>query len=136
MGRRILCRRSERDARCTEGRRNAQLGFPISGYLELHIKQGPALEREGIPIGIVHGIQGTRWLEVVLRGQAAHADTTALAFRRDPMVAATVALDRLYESTIPEDEHARFTVGRFGLEPGSINAIPETVTGADRGLPL
>lgn len=104
------------------------LGFPIAGYLELHIEQGPSLEREGIPIGIVEGIQGTRWLEVEITGQAAHAGTTALAFRRDAMAAAVRALDRLYAAIMPHDARARFTVGKLSLEPGAVNAIPEKTT--------
>jgi N-carbamoyl-L-amino-acid hydrolase len=101
------------------------LGFPISAYVELHIEQGPSLEAEGIPIGIVTGIQGTRWLEVVVSGQTAHAGTTALPYRRDPMRAATHALNDLYDTIMPGDEAARFTVGRISVAPGSINAIPE-----------
>lgn len=104
------------------------LGIPISGYLELHIEQGPSLERENTPIGIVHGIQGIRWLEVTIKGQAAHAGTTALEFRRDPMAAAVAALEPLYKSAMPNDERTRFTVGRFAVEPGSVNAIPGSVT--------
>lgn len=104
------------------------LGFPISGYLELHIEQGPSLERENIPIGVVHGIQGTRWLEITITGQAAHAGTTALAFRRDPMAAAIAALEPVYRTVMPGDERARLTVGRFSVEPGSVNAIPGRVT--------
>lgn len=100
------------------------LGVPISGYIE----QGPPLERENIPIGIVHGIQGTRWLEVTITGQAAHAGTTALEFRRDPMAAAVAALEPAYKGTMPNDPRARFTVGRFAVEPGSVNAIPGSVT--------
>jgi N-carbamoyl-L-amino-acid hydrolase len=103
------------------------LGFPISGYLELHIEQGPSLEREGIPIGVVEGIQGTRWLEVGIVGQAAHAGTTALAFRRDAMAAAVRGLHALYADIMTGDERARFTVGKLSLEPGAVNAIPEKV---------
>ncbi len=103
------------------------LGFPIRGYLELHIEQGPMLENENIPIGIVTGVQGTRWLEITVTGQAAHAGTTQLAFRRDPMVAVTIALNALYNSIMPEDENARLTVGRIAAYPGSINAIPGSV---------
>jgi N-carbamoyl-L-amino-acid hydrolase len=103
------------------------LGFPIAGYLELHIEQGPSLEQEGIPVGIVTGVQGTRWLEITLEGQAAHAGTTQLTFRRDPMVAATAALHSLYASIMPGDESARFTVGRMAIQPGSVNAIPGSV---------
>lgn len=105
-----------------------ELGFPISGYLELHIEQGPSLEKENIPIGIVTGVQGTRWLEVIVSGQAAHAGTTQLAFRRDPMIAVTSALHMLYETIMPEDEDARLTIGRIAALPGSINAIPGSVS--------
>lgn len=104
------------------------LGFPITGYLELHIEQGPSLERENIPIGIVYGIQGTRWLEITITGQASHAGTTALSFRRDPMTAAVTALKTLFDTVMPQDELARFTVGRFAVEPGSVNAVPASVT--------
>jgi len=104
------------------------LGFPIAGYLELHIEQGPSLENEDIPIGIVTGVQGTRWLEVTIKGQAAHAGTTQLAFRRDPMVAANAALHSLYATIMPGDESARFTVGRITAHPGSVNAIPDSVS--------
>ena len=104
------------------------LGTPLAGYLEVHIEQGPSLERENIPIGIVHAIQGTRWLEVVVTGQTAHAGTTQLSFRRDPLVAVTEALQELYNSVMPNDERARLTIGRISVEPASINAIPGKVS--------
>jgi N-carbamoyl-L-amino-acid hydrolase len=105
-----------------------KLGFPILGYLELHIEQGPTLEKENIPIGVVTGVQGTRWLEVTVTGQAAHAGTTQLTFRRDPMVAVASALHTLHSTIMPMDEDARLTVGRIAAHPGSINAIPGSVT--------
>ncbi|WP_244496285.1 Zn-dependent hydrolase [Aureimonas ureilytica] len=105
----------------------APLGARVASYLELHIEQGPILEREGLPIGVVSGIQGTRWLEVTLEGASAHAGTTPLAFRRDPMMAAAAALAALQADVMPQDEDARLTVGRIEAEPGSINAIPERV---------
>ncbi len=103
------------------------LGMPVSRYLELHIEQGPSLERENIPVGIVTGVQGTRWLQATFSGQAGHAGTTALAYRRDPMVAAAAALHQLQSTVMPDDGDARLTVGRMAVHPGSINAIPDTV---------
>lgn len=103
------------------------LGFPVHAYLEVHIEQGPSLEAAGVPIGVVNGIQGTRWLEVTVTGQTAHAGTTGLAWRRDPLRALTAALSSLYAEVMPEDPDARFTVGRIAAEPGSVNAIPEQV---------
>lgn len=103
------------------------LGFPVSAYLEVHIEQGPSLEAAGVPIGVVKGIQGTRWLDVKVTGQTAHAGTTGLAWRRDPLHALTAALSSLYGAVMPEDPDARFTIGRISAEPGSVNAIPEQV---------
>ena len=103
------------------------LGFPIAAYLELHIEQGPVLEREDTPIGVVTGIQGTLWLEVEITGQAAHAGTTPLDFRRDPMRAAASAMAELYRTIMPSDPDARFTIGRIEAQPGSVNAVPERV---------
>lgn len=103
------------------------LGFPVHAYLEVHIEQGPSLEAAGIPIGVVKGIQGTRWLDVTVTGQTAHAGTTGLAWRRDPLQALTAALSSLFGVVMPEDPDARFTIGRISAEPGSVNAIPEQV---------
>lgn len=103
------------------------LGMPISGYIELHIEQGPSLEKERLPIGIVTAVQGTRWLEVSIEGAAGHAGTTGLAYRKDPMVAAAAAMHRLQTTIMPFDSSARLTVGRVTAKPGSINAIPQSV---------
>lgn len=100
------------------------LGFPVHAYIEVHIEQGPSLEASGIPIGVVSGIQGTRWLDVTVEGQTAHAGTTGPTYRRDPLRALTAALSNLYETIMPSDPDARFTIGRISVEPGSVNAIP------------
>ncbi|MGV1958637.1 Zn-dependent hydrolase [Agrobacterium sp. 22-214-1] len=104
-----------------------ELGFPVFAYIEVHIEQGPSLEKQGVPIGIVTGIQGTRWLEVSISGQTAHAGTTALMYRRDPFHATVNALGSLFPAIMPMDPSARFTVGRMALQPGAVNAIPQTV---------
>ncbi len=101
---------------------------PFAGYLELHIEQGPLLEREGALIGVVEGIQGTRWLEVVIEGQVAHAGTTPLADRRDAMAVAATVIAKLQATVMPSDANARLTVGRLTLAPGAVNVIPGEVT--------
>ncbi len=103
------------------------LGTPIAGYLELHIEQGPILEDEGLPVGIVTGIQGTRWLKITVSGEPAHAGTTGLAFRKDALSAATSVMKRLYDEIMPQDDDARLTIGRLSVSPGSINTIPAAV---------
>jgi N-carbamoyl-L-amino-acid hydrolase len=103
-------------------------GHPISAFVELHIEQGPVLERENVPIGIVTGVQGTKWLEVAFSGEAAHAGTTPLEFRKDPMAAAAAAIARIQDGIMPSDPEARLTVGRISAEPGSVNVIPGRVS--------
>ncbi|WP_370675443.1 Zn-dependent hydrolase [Pleomorphomonas sp. PLEO] len=103
-------------------------GGRFTGYLELHIEQGPLLERDGALIGVVEGIQGTRWLEVSIEGQVAHAGTTPLADRHDAMAVAATIIARLQETVMPADADARLTVGRLSLTPGAVNVIPGEVT--------
>ncbi|MBB3354630.1 N-carbamoyl-L-amino-acid hydrolase [Rhizobium sp. BK049] len=103
-------------------------GHAISAFVELHIEQGPILEQEDVPIGVVTAVQGTKWLEVVFSGVAAHAGTTPLKFRKDPMGAAAAAIASLQSAVMPADPEARLTVGRITAEPGSINVIPGSVT--------
>ncbi|SCB28197.1 Zn-dependent hydrolase [Rhizobium hainanense] len=104
------------------------IGHSVSAFVEVHIEQGPVLERTGVPIGIVTGVQGTKWLEISFTGEAAHAGTTPLEFRRDPMAAAIGAIARLQQVVMPADPLARLTVGRMTVEPSSVNVIPSKVT--------
>lgn len=96
-------------------------------YVEAHIEQGPILEREGLDIGIVTGIQGSRWFLVELQGESAHAGTAPVSTRRDAvqdMVRAINALNTLMED--PTDV-LRFTVARIEVAPNSSNSVAETV---------
>jgi beta-ureidopropionase / N-carbamoyl-L-amino-acid hydrolase len=99
------------------------LGERPHAYVEAHIEQGPRLETEGLDIGVVTGIQGSRWFTVTLTGETAHAGTTPLAMRRDAvqdMVRAIAALNTLMHD--PQDV-LRFTVGRIAVEPNTSNSV-------------
>jgi beta-ureidopropionase / N-carbamoyl-L-amino-acid hydrolase len=96
----------------------------ILAYYELHIEQGPVLERAKSPVGIVEGVQGVRWFEVELTGQDAHAGTTPLNSRSDSFMAASALSVRLREEAILLDSDLRFTVGRTEVSPNSQNTIP------------
>ncbi|HEX5326884.1 MAG TPA: M20 family metallo-hydrolase [Acetobacteraceae bacterium] len=100
-----------------------RLGGVPHAYLEAHIEQGPRLEAEGLDIGMVTGIQGSRWFTVTLSGETAHAGTTPLALRQDAvqdMVRAVTALNALMHD--PSDV-LRFTVGRIVVEPNTSNSV-------------
>jgi N-carbamoyl-L-amino-acid hydrolase len=93
-------------------------------YLELHIEQGPVLEREGLPIGAVENLQGISWQRVTIDGVANHAGTTPMSMRSDAGHAAarviTFLLDRAKASNTPTVA----TVGTIRFEPNAINVIP------------
>lgn len=100
---------------------------PIDAYLELHIEQGPVLEDADIPVGVVEGIVGITWSEVVVEGHADHAGPSPMPLRRDALVAAARVIAGVSEiaGTV---EGAVGTVGRIAAEPNVINTIPGKVT--------
>ncbi len=99
----------------------------LGAYLELHIEQGPVLEREGLAAAAVSGCAGVERLRFVFGGQAAHAGTTPMADRRDAGLAA--AATALAIERIPEAGGAGVaTTGALELRPG----IPTAVAGEAR----
>jgi N-carbamoyl-L-amino-acid hydrolase len=116
----------------------ARIGYagpiPVPGarfphcFVELHIEQGPVLEREGITIGVVQGVQGISWTELTLTGQSAHAGTTPMGLRHDPvLVAARIASGvRDIAAELAGDQVA--TVGRFEVTPNLVNVVGQQVT--------
>jgi len=98
----------------------------VLAYAELHIEQGPVLESEGLPVGVVSAINGFSRLRVTLRGAAGHAGTVPMNLRRDALAGAAecaLAVERVARS------HPELvgTVGRFEARPGAINVIPGEV---------
>ncbi len=95
----------------------------IHAYLELHIEQGPRLERAGVPLGVVSDIVGIFHARVRVRGRADHAGATVMGARKDALVAATeliAALERI-ASAVPD---AVGTVGEIAVRPGAKNVVP------------
>ncbi len=101
--------------------------FPHS-YFELHIEQGPILEDLGVTIGVVEGVQGISWTELTITGQSAHAGTTPMRLRHDPLyVAARVTTAvRDIAAELGGDQVA--TVGRTDVHPNLVNVVPSSVT--------
>ena len=105
---------------------------PLGGrphcYVEAHIEQGPLLEAAGQQIGVVTGIQGSRWFTVTLEGASAHAGTAPLSLRRDAVQDAVRAITALNALTHDPDDVLRFTVGRIVVSPNSSNSVAGRVT--------
>ena len=103
-------------------------GFPLDGYVEAHIEQGPRLENERKTIGVVTAIQGSRRYIVTTEGEEAHAGTTPRAARKDAFAAALRIAQAMYEATTDEHDMLRFTIGRVDVGPGSPNTVPGRTT--------
>jgi beta-ureidopropionase / N-carbamoyl-L-amino-acid hydrolase len=96
-------------------------------YVELHIEQGPVLEDEGITIGVVTGVQGISWSEFTVTGQSAHAGTTPMRLRKDPLVVAALitAEARFVAKRVGGAQVA--TVGRIDAFPNLTNVVAQQV---------
>jgi allantoate deiminase len=99
----------------------------LAAYLELHIEQGPRLERADLPLAVVSTIVGIFHGRVTVKGRQDHAGATVMGERKDALVAAAemiVALERIAAS-VPD---AVGTVGEIVPRPGAKNVIPGEVT--------
>ena len=111
------------------GYRGAEIAraFPADAYFELHIEQGPILEREDKQIGIVTGAQAQVWYQAVMTGQDSHAGSTPPSARKDALVAAARVIDLVDRMMRAYGEDGRGTVGQMFVEPNSPNVVPGKV---------
>ena len=94
-------------------------------FVEVHIEQGPVLERLGEPLGIVTAVAGQARGEVMFEGRASHAGTTPIAERADALVEAAKFILHVRECA---RDGALATVGALEIEPGATNVVPGRVT--------
>jgi len=104
--------------------RDSPWRFLPAAFVELHIEQGPVLDRDGARIGIVRGVQGYSWWQVSIAGRANHAGTTPMDMRLDAGAAAMSLAAELAERARREGVPRVATVGTFELEPAAINVVP------------
>ena len=103
-------------------------GATPHAYVELHIEQGPVLDRAGLQIGAVEGVQGISWTELVLTGQSNHAGTTPMTLRRDPMVVAAEVAVAARNIAVEFGGSQVATVGSLTLHPNLVNVVPAHAT--------
>src|SRR5579871_6232740 len=96
-------------------------------YIEFHIEQGPILESESSPLGIVNTIVGQTRLQLTFTGQSNHAGTTPMHLRHDALAAAA---EWILATETYAKNHGNLvaTVGKINAAPGAINIIPGEVT--------
>jgi allantoate deiminase len=103
----------------------------LLGYCEVHIEQGPVLERLGLPVGVVSAIAGQSRIGVGFVGEAGHAGTVPMEGRRDALCAAAEFVLAV-EETARSEPGMVATVGHITTHPGAGNVIPaETTLGLD-----
>jgi ureidoglycolate amidohydrolase len=99
-----------------------------SAFVELHIEQGPLLERAHVPLGIVESIAAPASLQIVIEGTGGHAGSVLMLDRRDALGAAAeiiLAVEAAAHSSGSPDTVA--TVGICDVFPGAVNSIPSRV---------
>lgn len=122
-----------------EARRHAGYDGPLESvplgtddyahFVELHVEQGPILEREGIDIGAVTAIAAPASFTITFEGAGGHAGTVLMPDRRDALVPAAelvMLAERLARESASDDTVA--TVGKLEVHPGAVNSIPRRAT--------
>jgi N-carbamoyl-L-amino-acid hydrolase len=98
---------------------------PYTAFVELHIEQGPVLEREKVAIGVVEKIAAPSTLRIQLTGVGGHAGATLMTGRRDALLAgAEIALAVERAATTSRSPDTVGTTGIFRIEPGAVNSVP------------
>jgi beta-ureidopropionase / N-carbamoyl-L-amino-acid hydrolase len=95
----------------------------VDSFVELHIEQGPVLDREGVQIGVVEGVQGISWTEFTLHGVSNHAGTTPMNMRSDAGYVAARVTTFARELTRRLGGNQIATVGAITLAPNLVNVI-------------
>lgn len=104
----------------------------IAAFVELHIEQGNFLEKEGKQVGVVNAIVGQKRYDVVLKGQANHAGTTLMSYRKDTVDCFARIVTQSLDKARAEGNPLVLTFGRVEPKPNTVNVVPgETLFSID-----
>ena len=96
----------------------------ITAFIELHIEQGKVLETEGKHLGVVTSITGQRRYNVMLKGEANHAGTTPMGYRKDTVYAFSKICTQSIEKAQQEGDPLVLTFGKVVPKPNTVNVVP------------
>ncbi|MDR7237636.1 Zn-dependent hydrolase [Neobacillus drentensis] len=99
-----------------------------SAYIELHIEQGPVLERRNLDIGVVVGVLGMVCYEISVYGESNHAGTTPINMRKDPMFTTANMIADMQKQLQRLDPDLVYTIGRINAYPNIHTVIPSEVS--------
>ena len=110
------------------GKEENRINFEkTKALVELHVEQGPVLEDEGFDIGVVEGVCGMINYEFTFIGQADHAGTTPMKYRRDALYAAAKTIQYLHDELDKLDGKLVYTTGKISAHPNIHTVIPDEV---------
>lgn len=98
-----------------------------TAFLELHVEQGPVLEREGLPVAVVESVLGMVCYEFTVKGESDHAGTTPMDMRKDSLFASMNIIQKARKELRALDENLVFTMGRINAYPNIHTVIPNRV---------
>jgi beta-ureidopropionase / N-carbamoyl-L-amino-acid hydrolase len=98
-----------------------------TAFLELHVEQGPVLEREGLPVAVVESVLGMVCYEFTVNGESDHAGTTPMDMRKDSLFASMNIIQKARKELRALDENLVFTMGRINAYPNIHTVIPNKV---------
>lgn len=111
-------------------------GYPVAAFFEVHIEQGPILEKAALPVGVVLGAQGQRLFQVTVDGDEGHAGTLPMDQRRDALLGAARMIDAVNRVAFRYEPTPVITVGNIRVRPNSRNTISgQTVFSIDSRYP-
>lgn len=96
----------------------------LKAFVEVHVEQGSVLETEKIAIGVVNNIVGQRRYTIELSGEANHAGTTPMGYRKDSMFAASHMIHEIISMAIEVGDPLVTTVGKIEAYPNIVNVVP------------
>ncbi|PPI87688.1 allantoate amidohydrolase [Candidatus Pantoea edessiphila] len=99
----------------------------IVAYIELHIEQGPCLEKENLSLGVVNSINAASRFNCRFIGESGHAGTVPMSYRKDALTAFAEWIIFLEYTTVKQYPQLVATVGTVICKPGTTNVIPGTV---------
>lgn len=96
----------------------------VLAYFEPHIEQGPVLEAEGLALSVVSGIAAQLRVQIEVIGNAGHAGTSAMRYRRDALAGAAAMVLAAESMALSSDGAVVATVGKIAARPGAVNVVP------------
>ncbi|KAK1516772.1 hypothetical protein CPAR01_16388 [Colletotrichum paranaense] len=99
---------------------------PMAAHFELHIEQGPILEASNQCIGVVQGVQASKWFTITVGGRDSHTGATNFENRSDALLTSAQMILRSHQ--VATEFKSLASTGLLSLEPGSTNTVPGVVT--------